>query len=128
MACTYLKLLFFQDIDVGEKVKVLNHRGVKVGQVVGVDTEPVFAIAFDDGTFCDSVEKKDVSFINHTPATAENQYPTNTPVEVKWEGVMYSGIFKETNIIYWYRVKVARRKEPLELLRSDLQKIESALK
>jgi len=114
-----------QDIDVGEKVKVLNQRGVRVGKVVGVDTEPVLAIAFDDGTFCDSVEKKDVRFLNNTSPTAGNNYPTNTPVEVKWEGVMYSGVFKETNIIYWYRVKVAKQSEPLELLRSDLQKIEA---
>ena len=107
-------------------MRVLNNPGIEEGRVVSVDQEVVYAVAFDDGSFCDSVEPENV-----IPCDSAATEPcVNAPVKIKWEGSIYSGVFKEKNIVYWYNVKVKKRKgrgvlKTLQLARSDLVKLEN---
>ena len=100
---------------------MLNHPGFKTGTVTAVDQEKLYAITFDDGSFCDSVDPDSV-----TVAECELEdgvMPANCPVLVNWEGENTSGIYRQTNIIFWYSVR-AKKKKVLELARSDLLKVD----
>ena len=118
----FVKRMFsVQDIEVGEKVKVLNHPGHKAGVVTKVEKELLYAVAFDDGSFCDSVDTETVTFVDAVGPGGE--LSVNAAVKVNWEGELCSGIYKETNTIYWYTVKCTKVKEPLELARADLTRL-----
>ena len=100
---------------------VLNHPGFKSGTVTAVDKEAVYAITFDEGSFCDSVDPDTVTFVETGVKDAVVQ--VNCPVIVNWEGEKTSGIYRKTNTIFWYSVKGAKKKV-LELARSDLRKLD----
>ena len=112
----------------GETVSVFNHPGIKTAVVVNIDEEALYSIAFDDGSFCDSVNPSTVSFNEPRMAdlvegSSDITSVLNAPVTVIWEGELCSGVFKEKNILYWYKVRPKRQKAIIELDRSDIQKI-----
>ena len=102
-------------------MEVLNHPGLKEGVIVAVDEEIVYSVAFDDGSFCDSVEPENVTLCDQGDNV---EMSTNAPVKISWEGELFSGIFKEQHTVYWYKVKAGKSKgkKTLELARSDLVK------
>jgi len=104
---------------VGDEVNILNYPGFKTGVIVQVDEEVLYSVAFDDGSFCDSLEPKDVTFIDEVDL---EKLRLNAPVRVMWEGELCSGIYKEKNSIYWYMVKPKRSKKTLELSRTEINK------
>lgn len=111
-----------QDIQIGETVTVLNHPGFKTGTVTAVDQEKLYAITFDDGSFCDSVDPDSVTVAECE--LKDGVMPANCPVLVNWEGENTSGIYRQTNVIFWYSVRARKKKKVLELARSDLHKVD----
>ena len=109
----------FKDIFVGDEVNIMDYPGCKSGVVERVDTEYLYSIAFDDGTFCDSVDPEHVTFSEEFD---REKARLNAPVKVNWEGELCSGIYKEKNCIYWYIVKPKKSKKILELNRTEINK------
>jgi len=109
-----------KDIDVGEQVIVKDDAGEPVvGEVKEIIPETYYSVAFDDGTFCDNLDPQDVTFVDKTDEISEN-----CPVTCPWEGVIYSGVFKGSNILYWYKVGTEDGKL-VELDRTMLTKLPS---
>ena len=102
-------------------MQVLNHPGYKTGVVTKVDPEPLYSVAFHDGSFCDSVDPDTVTFVD--PLGPGGVPSRNAAVTVVWDGVQCPGLYKETNTLYWYTVKCAKAKGPLEVARADLTKL-----
>ena len=101
---------------------MLNHPGFKTGTVTAVDQEKLYAITFDDGSFCDSVDPASVTVAECE--LKDGVMPANCPVLVNWEGENTSGIYRQTNVIFWYSVRARKKKKVLELARSDLLKVD----
>ena len=107
------------DLKVGESVQVTRDSGQKsLGVLTDISSDDVyFSVAFDDGTFCDSLEPNDVTF------KSEEERSENCPVSVVWEGGTYSGVFKGSNILYWYKVQAVDLLDTLEVNRSSISKL-----
>ena len=110
------------DIAVGAKVGILNQEETtaKTGILVDITTEEFFSVAFDDGTFCDTVEPAHVRSLEK----GGGELVENMSVEVVWEGKNYTGIFRGRNLLYWYKIRPAGAKECLELDRTEIEKLE----
>lgn len=103
------------DLEVGESVTVTRSDGQKsIGVILDINSEEYFSVAFDDGTYCDSLEPHDVNFID--------QQSENCPVNVKWEGGTYTGVFKGSNTLYWYKVQTVDQMDILEVERKSISK------
>ena len=106
------------DLHVGETVTVSRTDGSKsIGVILEITSDEYFSVAFDDGTYSDSLEPKDVTFINDDLEHAEN-----CPVSVVFEGDTFSGVFKESNKLYWYKVQTLDKMDILELERTCITK------
>lgn len=107
------------DLKIGESVQVTRGNGEKsLGVVTEISSDDVyFSVAFDDGTFCDSLEPKDVTF------KSEEERSENCPVSVVWEGATYSGVFKGSNVLYWYKVQAVDLLDTLEVNRTSIIKL-----
>ena len=107
----YLK----NDLEVGESVTVTRPDGQRsIGVILDINSEEYFSVAFDDGTYCDSLEPHDVNFVD--------QQSDNCPVNVSWEGGLYTGVFKGSNIMYWYKVQTVDQMDILEVERKNINK------
>jgi len=118
------------DIALGATVGILNREETtaKTGRLVAIVPEEFYAVAFDDGTFCDTVEPDHVRSLE-TGAGASG-LEENMSVEVMWQGKNYSGIFRGRNVLYWYKIQPtggAEEGECLELDRTEIEKLESDL-
>jgi hypothetical protein len=109
------------DIALGAKVGILNNEetAAKAGVLVEITSEEFFAIAFDDGTFCDTVEPEHVRSQEGASELVENM-----SVDVLWEGKNYTGIFRGRNILHWYKIRPAGSEEILEFDRTEIEKLE----
>ena len=107
------------DLKIGESVQVTRSSGEKsLGVVTEISSDDVYySVAFDDGTFCDSLEPNDVTF------KSEEERSENCPVSVVWEGGTYSGVFKGSNVLYWYKVEAVDLMDTLEVNRSSIDKL-----
>ena len=110
------------DIAVGAKVGILNHEETtaKTGILVDITPEEFLSVAFDDGTFCDTVEPAHV----RSSEGANNILVENMSVEVLWEGKNHTGIFRGTNTLHWYKIRPAGSEEILEFDRTEIEKLE----
>lgn len=107
------------DLEVGETVTVTRPDGGRsIAVVLEISEDRYVAVAFDDGTYCDTLEPGDVKFVS---GEAEDQ-AENCPVSVSWEGGTYSGVFKGTNTLYWYKLQTVDKMDTLEVERKDITK------
>ena len=104
-------------MNVGEKVKILNHPGIKQGIVTEVLWETVYAVAFADGSTCDHVQQDDVTF------PEDMKEKVNSRVTILWEDEKCSGIFQKKNFIPFYKVQIKKDKSVIELDRKDIMKL-----
>ena len=105
-----------QDLQLGETVTVRDSDQQTLGVVVEIVPEKYLAVAFDDGSYSDTLDPEDVRLI-----TAEAELSLNCPVRVKFEGGLYSGVYKGEQWRHWYRVRT-RHNTTLELDRSHITK------
>jgi hypothetical protein len=111
------------DIAVGSRVRILNHEetAAETGLLVDIATEEFFSIAFDDGTFCDTVEPSQVRSLESTCELVDN-----VSVEVIWKGKNYTGIFRGKNVLHWYKIKPSGSEQCLELDRTEIEKLDGS--
>ena len=106
------------DLKIGESVQVTRSGGDKsLGVVTEISSDLYLSVAFDDGTFCDCLEPGDVTFTN------EEERSENCPVTVVWEGGNYSGVFKGSNLLYWYKIQAVDLLDTLEVTRTSISKL-----
>ena len=99
----------------GETVTVTRDCGkASLAVVVEIFPEKYLAVAFDDGSYSDNLDPEDV-----TPVDTE--LSLNCPVRVKFEGGLYSGVYKGEQWRHWYKVRT-RHNTTLELDRSHITK------
>jgi hypothetical protein len=116
------------DISVGATVGILNREETtsSTGRVEAIVPEEFYAVAFDDGTFCDTVEPSHVRAAGGSSGLEENM-----SVEVLWKGKNYSGIFRGRNVLHWYKIRpeggAGGEEACLELDRTEIEKLESDL-
>ena len=77
--------------------------------------EKYLAVAFDDGTFSNNIDPEDV-----TPV--ETELSLNCPVRVRFEGDLYTGVYKGDSSIYWYKVRTIDNMDILEVEREKITK------
>ena len=104
------------DLEVGETVTVTRDDGkVSLAVVVEILPEKYFAVAFDDGTYSDNLDPEDVSPL-------ETELSLNCPVKVRFEGELYTGVYKGDNNLYWYKVRTIDNMDILEVEREKIAK------
>ena len=105
-----------QDLEVGETVTVSRQSGREcLAVVVEIMPEKYLAVAFDDGTYSDNLDPEDVS-------TVQSKLSLNCPVQVKFEGSLYSGVYKGDSCLYWYKVRTIDNMDILEVERDKITK------
>ena len=80
-----------------------------------IDDHNLISVAFDEGSYCDSLEPHTVSFISE-------EHSENCPVNVAWEGGHYTGIYKGSNKLYWYKIKTIDKMDTVEVERKNIIK------
>ena len=106
------------DLQIGETVTVTRTEGGKsIGVIIEIISDEYYSVAFDDGTYCDNLEPKDVTFVND-----DLEHVENCPVSVVFEGETFSGVFKESNKLFWYKVQTLDKMDTLELERACITK------
>ena len=104
------------DLEKGERVTIVRQDGEKsLGIVIDITHDDYMSVAFDDGTYCDSLEPHSVTF-------SSLEETENCPVSVQWEGGTYTGIFKGSHKLYWYKIQTVDKLDILELERSSIIK------
>ena len=104
------------DLEVGETVTVTRDCGkASLAVVVEILSEKYLAVAFDDGTFSDNLDPEDV-----TPV--ETELSLNCPVRVRFEGDLYTGVYKGDSSLYWYKVRTIDNMDIIEVEREKIAK------
>ena len=104
------------DLQVGETVSVTRDSGrSSLAVVVEIFPEKYLAVAFDDGTYSDNLDPEDV-----TPV--ETELSLNCPVRVRFEGDLYTGVYKGDSSLYWYKVRTIDNMDILEVEREKITK------
>ena len=105
------------DLEVGETVTVTRDCGkASLAVVVEILSEKYLAVAFDDdGTFSDNLDPEDVTPIG-------NELSLNCPVRVRFEGDLYTGVYKGERSLYWYKVRTIDNMDIIEVEREKIEK------
>ena len=111
-----------QDLEVGETVTVTTESGQpSLAVVVEIVPDKYLAVAFDDGSYSDTLDPEDVS-----PISAGEGLSLNRPVEVKFEGGLYTGVYKGEECRHWYKVRTINNMDILEVERNMITKREES--
>ena len=100
----------------GETISVARDSGQdSLAVVVEIMPEKYLAVAFDDGSYSDSLDPDDVSPVN-------GELRLNCPVRASFEGGLYSGIYKGEHLLHWYKVRTIDNMDVLEVDRKKITK------
>ena len=100
----------------GETVTVTRESGKSsLAVVVEIVPDTYLAVAFDDGTYSDNLDPEDVALV-------DTELSLNCPVRVKFEGDLYTGVYKGDSSIYWYKVRTIDNMDILEVEREKITK------
>ena len=88
-----------------------------LGVILEITFDEYLSVAFDEGSYCDSLEPHTVSFISE-------EHSENCPVNVAWEGGHYTGIYKGSNKLYWYKIQTidGNKMDTIEVERKNITK------